>query len=192
VSRPTSFATPVALRRWLSAHHSDTSELWVLFQRKESGKPSLTWPESVDEALSFGWIDGIRKRVDETSYLIRFTPRKPGSIWSAVNIRRAQALIRLGRMRRSGREAFAARTRSRVYSYEQRKDAALAAAEERRFRGDERAWTYFRNSPPSYRRTAIFWVVSAKKPETRRRRLDALIDDSSHQRRIGPLRRTTR
>ena len=186
---PTFLATPAALRRWLSAHHGDSKELWVGFHRKGSGTPSITWPESVDEALSFGWIDGVRKSVDETSYMIRFTPRKPGSIWSAVNVGRARELIRVGRMRRAGRLAFDARRRSKVYSYEQRNIATLDPADERRFRANEKGWIFFNTRPPSYRRTATWWVVTAKKPETRERRLDTLIADSARGMKIGPLRR---
>ncbi len=187
----TLFRSPAALRKWLAQHHATAGELWVGFYRKDSGKPSLTWPESVDEALCFGWIDGIRKRVDDLSYAIRFSRRKPRSIWSAVNIRRARALIKAGRMKPAGLEAFGARkeNRSGTYSYEQR-SAEFGEPYARLFGKNRTAWKYFRARPPSYRKAAIWWVVSAKKEETRLKRLDRLIQDSARGRPIPPLTRT--
>jgi uncharacterized protein YdeI (YjbR/CyaY-like superfamily) len=189
--RPTFFATQAAWRAWLARHHATRQELWVGFYKKASGKPSITWPQSVDEALCFGWIDGIRKSVDDERYMIRFTPRRPGSGWSVVNTKRAAELIALGLMHQSGLEAFARRSeaRTRSYSYEERKHVRLPRDFERRFRARRKAWEYFSDQPPGYRRTAIFWVVSAKREETRLRRLKALIADSASGRWIGPLRR---
>jgi uncharacterized protein YdeI (YjbR/CyaY-like superfamily) len=189
--KPRFFPNPSAWRKWLEQNHAEADALWVGFHRTATGKPSMTWAESVDEALCFGWIDGIRKSVDDNSYKIRFTPRRAGSNWSLVNIKRVGELTTLGRMRPAGLEAFAARKekRSGVYAYEQRKSAALDAQQEKRLRANKPAWDFFRSQPPSYRQTAIWWVVNAKREETRERRLDTLIDDSAHGRRIGPMRR---
>jgi len=193
VSEPVFFATPIDFRRWLKRHHRSERELLVGFYKKGSGRPSLTWPESVDEALSFGWIDGVRRRLDDESYSIRFTPRKRGSIWSDVNRRRVEELKRAGRMQPAGLEAYEARdaARSGVYSFEQRKAARLDPDAEARFKADRAAWRFFTSQPPGYRKTAIWWVVSAKRDETRARRLATLIEDSGAGRRIGPLRRTS-
>jgi uncharacterized protein YdeI (YjbR/CyaY-like superfamily) len=185
----TFFATPVELRAWLEANHAQASELWVGFHKKGSGLPSMTWPEAVDEALCFGWIDGVRKSIDETSYANRFTPRKSRSTWSAVNIKRVRELVAEGRMRPAGLRAFAARAddKSGTYSYEQRDAVELGDAYERQFRAKHAAWDFFQAQAPSYRKAAIWWVVSAKKEETRQRRLTALIDDSAAGRRIASL-----
>jgi uncharacterized protein YdeI (YjbR/CyaY-like superfamily) len=184
---PVFFETPDEFRDWLAQHHETAAELLVGFYKRGSGRPSITWPESVDEALCFGWIDGVRRRVDEVSYTIRFTPRRPRSIWSAVNIKRAHELVELGRMRPAGLRAFQARAdeRSAVYAYEQRQAASLGPELERQFRADEPAWAYFQRQAPSYRQVAIWWVVSAKKEETRQRRLATLIADSAAGRRIA-------
>jgi uncharacterized protein YdeI (YjbR/CyaY-like superfamily) len=189
--KPKYFATPAAFRAWLEANHAASTELLVGFHKKGSGKPSITWPESVDEALCFGWIDGVRRTVDDERYTIRFTPRKARSTWSAVNIKRVAALTKLGRMQAAGLEAFARReaARSQIYAYEQRFEAALDDAGERAFRANERAWTFFQAQPPWYRRTAIYWVMTAKQEATRRRRLATLIDDSAHERTIKHLTR---
>jgi uncharacterized protein YdeI (YjbR/CyaY-like superfamily) len=183
------FASPSEFRSWLDQHHAEAQELWVGFYKRDTGKPSLTWPESVDCALCFGWIDGVRKSLGETRYMIRFTPRKPTSTWSAINIKRVAALEKMGLMRPSGRKAFQKRKddKSGIYSYEQRKTATLTAAQQREFRAKKPAWEYFQSQPPWYRRTATFWVASAKKEETRQRRLAALIESSGDGRRIGPL-----
>lgn len=188
--KATFFATPAEFRAWLKKHHSSTSELWVGFYKKGSGRPSITWPEAVDEALCVGWIDGIRKSIDEESYRIRFTPRKPRSTWSAVNLARVEALTREGRMRPAGLEAFAKRKEAKtgIYAYEQRKAAELDEVSEQRFRSDPEAWEYFQSRPPGYRKTAIWWVVSAKREETRRKRLEQLIEESRNQRPIAQLR----
>lgn len=189
--RPKYFATPATFRAWLEANHASSTELLVGFYKKGSGKPSITWPESVDEALCFGWIDGVRRTVDGERYTIRFTPRKARSTWSAVNIKRVAELTKLGRMLPAGLEAFARRetARSQIYAYEQRSEAALDEAAEREFRANEKAWTFFEARPPWYRRTAIYWVMTAKKEETRRTRLATLIDDSAHGRTIKHLTR---
>lgn len=183
------FASPAEFRGWLDQHHAEAQELWVGFYKRNTGKPSLTWPESVDCALCYGWIDGIRKSLGETSYMIRFTPRKPTSTWSAINIKRIAVLEKMGLMQPSGRKAFQERKedKSGIYSYEQRKTARLSAAQEREFRAKKQAWEYFQSQPPWYRRTAAFWIASAKKEETRQRRLAALIESSGHGRRIGLL-----
>jgi uncharacterized protein YdeI (YjbR/CyaY-like superfamily) len=194
VTKPTYFATPVAFRRWLARHHQSRRELWVGFHKKASNLPSLTWPESVDEALCYGWIDGLRKGLDAQSYAIRFTPRQPGSTWSAVNTRRAEALIREGRMQPKGLAAFDARdpANSGVYSFEQRAAVRLDPADEARFRANPAAWGFFESEPPGYRRTAIWWVVSAKRQTTRMKRLERLIADSAAGLRIAPLRRPSK
>jgi len=185
------FATPARWRQWLEKNHATATEVWVGFHKRGSGTPSLTWPESVDEALCFGWIDGIRKSIDERSYRIRFTPRKKGSNWSTVNVRRVGTLTKEGRMRPAGLAAFEARRpeKSGVYSFEQRQAVTLGEEYEGRFRADAKAWAFFGSQPPYYRRTATFWVMSAKQDATRERRLTTLIADSAAGRRVGPLRR---
>lgn len=192
--KPVFFATPEKFRAWLERHHDTSQELLVGFYKKGSGKPSITWPEAVDEALCFGWIDGVRRSLDGDSYTNRFTPRKPRSTWSAINTKRAQELISEGRMRPAGLEAFqrCMRERSGTYSYEQRKAVRLDDVYERQFRANRKAWEYFQAQAPWYRRTAISWVMSAKRDETRLRRLATLIEDSEHGRAIGPLNRRPR
>ena len=187
------FASPLEFRHWLLEHHESARELWVGFHKKATARPSLTWPQSVDEALSFGWIDGIRKSRGAEAYAIRFTPRKRGSIWSKINIARVKVLMTEGRMHPAGVRAFDARDekKSGIYSFEQREAAALDAAELKRFRAHAHAWAFFESQPPSYRKTAVWWIVSAKRSETRARRLATLIADSAAGRRIAPLRRTS-
>src|SRR5437667_4394715 len=187
------FATPADYRSWLEDHHDKSAELWVGFYKISSGKPSMTWPEAVDEALCFGWIDGQRRGIDRMSYTIRFTPRKPGGIWSSVNIKRIKELTARGLMRPAGIRAFEARNpeKSGIYSYEQRKAAEFDAADERRFRANKKAWGFFQKQPPSYRKAAIWWVVSAKKEETRVKRMSELIRDSAQNRTVPPLTRRT-
>jgi uncharacterized protein YdeI (YjbR/CyaY-like superfamily) len=189
----TFFETALELRRWLEAHHESARELWVAFHKRATGRRSITWPESVDEALSFGWIDGVRKSRGADAYVIRFTPRKRGSTWSKVNIERAKVLIREERMHAAGLRAFEARDekKSGVYSFEQRSAARLRPAELKQFRANAPAWRFFESQPPSYRKTAIWWIVSAKRPDTRARRLATLIADSANGARIAPLRRNT-
>src|ERR1044071_3495969 len=151
-TKPVFFASQDDFRRWLAANHDKADELLVGFWKVGSGKPSMTWPESVDQALCFGWIDGVRKRIDDESYSIRFTPRKRDSVWSAVNIKRAEELKRLGVMREAGLRAFEARDeeKSRVYSYE-RATASFSPEEEKTFRANRKAWAYFAAQPPGYR-----------------------------------------
>jgi uncharacterized protein YdeI (YjbR/CyaY-like superfamily) len=163
-------------RKWLEKNHAAAPELLVGFHKRGSSEPSLTWPESVDQALCFGWIDGVRRRVDDRRYTIRFTPRRPKSIWSAVNIARVQELDARGLMRPPGRAAFEARTekKSAVYAYEQA-EAALDPASTRAFRKNKPAWAFFAAQPPWYRKKASYWVTNAKKPETRASRLARLI-----------------
>jgi len=188
---PKFFSTAAQFRVWLEDNHATKRELIVGFYKKSSGKPSLTWPESVDEALCFGWIDGIRRSVTADSYSIRFTPRKRTSFWSAINVARVKALTKLGKMHTNGLQAFAARTpeRTGVYSFERNQAAKLAPEQLQRFAKNRKAHTFFEAQPPGYRRTAIHWVISAKRPETRDRRLDQLIADSAAGRRLAHLAR---
>ena len=189
--QPTTFETPEDFRAWLERYHDSERELWVGYHKKGSGKPSMTWPESVDEALCFGWIDGLRKSIDAERYMIRFTPRRARSVWSAVNIERVAALTQERRMRAAGRTAFEARRedRSGIYSYEQREKAVLDPAFEKRFRAKRKAWTFFEAQANWYRQAAIRWVMTAKKEETRERRLGTLIEDSAAGRTVPPLTR---
>lgn len=188
------FPDPAAFRAWLKENHARVAEQWVGFYKRGSGKPSITWPESVDQALCFGWIDGVRKTIDAQSYKIRFTPRKRGSVWSAINIRRAKALIEAGEMTPAGLKAFEARRsdRSALYSYEQRRNPVLPAAFAKKLKSDKAAWAFFRSQPPWYQRSATHWVISAKQEETRLRRLETLMEDSRNGRAIAPLRRPAR
>jgi uncharacterized protein YdeI (YjbR/CyaY-like superfamily) len=190
---PTFFATPDEFRAWLDAHHATETEVLVGFHKKGSGWPSITWPESVDQALCFGWIDGVRRRIDDDSYSIRFTPRKARSTWSAINVKRFGELTDLGLVRPAGAAAFERRSEDRtgIYSYERREAAELEPAMVERFKAHARAWTWFEAQPPWYRRTATHWVISAKKPETRERRLQRLIEDSAAGRTVPPLTRPT-
>jgi uncharacterized protein YdeI (YjbR/CyaY-like superfamily) len=189
---PVFFPTPDEFRAWLEAHHASEQELWVGYYKKDSGRPSLTWPESVDEALCYGWIDGLRKSVDAISYKIRFTPRKPDSNWSAVNIRRVEDLTTQGRMRPAGLRIYEQRqeARSGVYTYEQRDQAAFTPEYEQQFRANEAAWTFFQAQTGWYRKTATWWVVNAKKEETRLKRLATLIADSAQGRTMPQMTRT--
>jgi uncharacterized protein YdeI (YjbR/CyaY-like superfamily) len=190
-AKPTFFATPADFRKWLAKHHATTKELLVGFHKRDTGKPSITWPESVDEALCFGWIDGVRRSLGPQSYSIRFTPRRPRSIWSVVNIGRVKALIAEGRMQPAGLKAFQARRddRSAIYSYEQRKHAALAGPYLDALRAHAKAWAYFQSRPPWYQRAVSHWVVSAKQEPTRQRRLASLIATCAAEQTIGPLTR---
>lgn len=189
--RPLFFATPADFRAWLEQHHSTEEELLVGFYKKHSGKPSITWPESVDAALCYGWIDGVRHSLGEISYQIRFTPRKPTSTWSAINIKRVSELAKLGLMHPAGLKAFKARQseKSAIYSYEQRQNAKLPATYEKPFRANKKAWAFFRQQPPWYRRTATYRVISAKQESTREKRLARLIQDSEAGLPIKELRR---
>ena len=184
--KPRFFKTPSAFRKWLAANHGKSKELWVGFYKKGSGKPSITWPESVDEALCFGWIDGVRKSVDAESYTIRFSPRKPTSIWSAVNIRNMDRLIKEKRVAPAGMKAYAARKeyRSGIYSYEQR-PVELVEPYASQFRRNKAAWEFFQAQPPGYRKMMTWYIVSAKQEQTRLARLEKLIDASAKRQRIG-------
>jgi uncharacterized protein YdeI (YjbR/CyaY-like superfamily) len=190
-TRPQFFPTPADWRRWLAKHHASAGELWVGFYKRGSAKPSITWPESVDEALCFGWIDGVRKSLGAESYVIRFTPRRPGSIWSVVNVRRVGELTKARRMRPAGLRAFEKRTakKTAVYSFEQRKAAKLPASYVRQFKENPAAWRFFSGQAPWYQRVMAFWVTSAKQEETRLRRLARLIADSAAGRRVGILQK---
>jgi uncharacterized protein YdeI (YjbR/CyaY-like superfamily) len=189
--KPVFFATAAEFRRWLERHHASETELLVGFYKKGSGRPSITWPESVDEALCFGWIDGIRRSAGEHAYTIRFTPRKPSSIWSAVNVRNVERLVAEGRMQPAGLAAYATRSpeRTALYSFDRQNPPHLDADMEARFRKQRKAWTFWESQPPGYRKTATHWVVSAKRAETRERRLKQLIDDCAAGQRIAALRR---
>jgi uncharacterized protein YdeI (YjbR/CyaY-like superfamily) len=191
---PVFFAKPSEFHAWLEKNHDKAPEVWVGFHKKSSGKPSITWAESVDEALCFGWIDSVRRSVNDTSYANRFTRRKASSTWSAVNIKRAKELIRLGRMEQAGLKAFEQRSdeRSAIYSYEQRRSATLSGLFETQFHANKKAWKFFRAQAPWYQRVAAFWVLNAKKEETRLRRLARLIEDSGNERTIPPLTRPQR
>jgi uncharacterized protein YdeI (YjbR/CyaY-like superfamily) len=188
---PEFFATPARLRAWFKTNHSRQEELWVGFYKKDSGLPSITWPESVDVALCYGWIDGIRKSLDEKSYMIRFTPRKERSKWSAVNRERVRELIDSGLMHPAGLKAFTERKQEAAgnYSYEQRNEIELDPTQEALFRGNQKAWAFYQSQPNWYRRTSLWWVVSAKKEETRQRRLNQLIESSGQGKTIAPLTR---
>jgi uncharacterized protein YdeI (YjbR/CyaY-like superfamily) len=192
--KPTFFATAAELRAWLEENHATATELLVGFYKRGSGKPSISWQELVDEELCFGWIDGVRRGLDEVSYSNRITPRKAHSAWSAINIARAKQLIRLGRMHPAGLKAFERRTddRSAIYSYEQREKAKLDPEAERSFRANKKAWAFFQAQAPGYRNTATWWVISAKREETRQKRLATLIHDSEAGRSIRPLARRPR
>ncbi|HLJ74755.1 MAG TPA: YdeI/OmpD-associated family protein [Thermoanaerobaculia bacterium] len=183
--KPRFFATADAFRDWLKNNHDKVDELLVGFYKRGSGKRSITWPESVDQALCFGWIDGVRKRIDDESYSIRFTPRRRGSIWSAVNIRRVKQLIEDAAMHPAGLKAFETRDeeRANIYSYE-RAAASFSADQEKRFRANKSAWKFFSEQPAGYRRLMAHYVTSVKKEETRQRRLKKVIDASAQGKRL--------
>lgn len=183
---PTFFETALQFRSWLEANHASAAELIVGFRKVGSGMPSMTWPESVDEALCFGWIDGVRKRIDDASYQIRFSPRRKGSIWSLININKVRELTKAGRMRPAGVAAYETRKQEKtgVYAFERESPAELTPAEVREFKKNRVAWKYFETVAPSYRRVITHWVVSAKQPATRARRLDQLMQACAEQRRI--------
>jgi uncharacterized protein YdeI (YjbR/CyaY-like superfamily) len=177
----TFFRTPGDFRKWFARNHEKETELWVGYYKKDSGKQSITWPESVDQALCFGWIDGIRKSIDAESYKIRFTPRRARSIWSAVNIKRTGELIEQGLMKPAGLKAFAARQeyRSGIYSYEQR-SADLPDEYGEQLKKNKKAWEFFQQQPPSYRKAMNWRILCARKEETRLKRLDELIKYSAN------------
>ncbi len=183
------FATPAELRDWFDANHETADELWLGYYRKSTGRPSVDWSQAVDEALCVGWIDGVRRSVDDTRHVQRFTPRRKGSTWSAINVAKVATLTNEGRMRPAGLAAFEARTAANtaIYSYE-RAAAAFSPDEEARLRAKPAAWADWEARPPSYRRAVTHWVTSAKGAATRERRLEALIADSAAGRKVGPMR----
>jgi uncharacterized protein YdeI (YjbR/CyaY-like superfamily) len=183
---PTFFESPLLFRAWLEANHATAAELIVGFRKVGSGLPSMTWPESVDEALCFGWIDGVRKRIDDESYLIRFTPRRASSIWSLVNIAKVEQLQTQGRMRHPGTAAYEARNdkKTGIYAFEREHPAELTEPETREFKKNKVAWRYFESTPPSYRKVITHWVVSAKQAATRERRLTQLMQACAEQKRL--------
>jgi uncharacterized protein YdeI (YjbR/CyaY-like superfamily) len=184
----TFFTTPAELRAWLEEHHETASELWLGYYKKAAGRPTLTWAEAVEEALCFGWIDGKVQTIDEHRYRQRFSPRRKGSNWSAVNIAKIAELRAQGRMTPAGEAAFAARREDpSALTYERRHEAAFDTEQEAAFRANEAAWAWFGEQTPSYRNMATFWVVSAKRPETRARRLALLIECSAEGRRVPAL-----
>jgi len=187
VPGPTFFSTEADLRRWLEANHENRDELLVGFWKKGSGKPSIDWPQARDQALCFGWIDGIRKSRDDTSYTIRFTPRRKGSIWSKVNVDRFHALKAAGFMTTAGEAAYERdKHRSGLYSYE-RETAALDPQEEAEIRDNPQALKEWEKVPPGRRKAVLHWVTSAKKPETRAKRLAELIEGLAAGRKVGTL-----
>lgn len=192
--KPLFFPTPADFRAWLDENHAAATEVLVGYYKRGSGRPSMTWSESVDEALCFGWIDGVRRSLGEVAYTIRFTPRKPASIWSAINVAKVEALTKAKRMRPAGERAYAARTpeRTGVYSFERRRAAKLTKAQEKRLRANRKAAAFFDAQPPGYRAVVTHWVISAKRPETQERRLAQLIADSAAGRRIRQLARPDR
>jgi uncharacterized protein YdeI (YjbR/CyaY-like superfamily) len=181
----THFKSPAELRQWFRTNHAKAGELWIGYYKKATGKPSVTWPESVDEALCVGWIDGIRKSIDADVYVIRFTPRRKGSIWSSVNMRRMKALIDEKRVRPAGLKAYAARleNKSGIYAYEQRGEQ-LEEPYARELKKHKGAWEFFQSQPPYRRKTLSWWIISAKKEETRLARLKILIDKAAKGERI--------
>ncbi len=192
-AQPAFFARVAEWRAWLERHHGRESVLWVGFHKRGSGLPSITYAEALDGALCFGWIDGVRKALDATSYVTRFTPRKVRSIWSDVNTTRYRQLLRAGLVRAAGRAAFARRTATRagLYSHEQ-PVVVFPPAFARALRANTRASAWFQAQPPSYRRMATWWVISAKQPATRERRFATLVSDSAAGRTIAPLTRKPR
>lgn len=186
--KPKFFSTPAEFRKWLEQNHDKATELMIGFHKKASGKKSITYPEALDEALCFGWIDGVRRKLDETSYVQRFTPRKPRSIWSLVNVRHVERLKKEGRMQPPGLEAYERRTpeRTGIYSFENR-PKELSPAYKKRFRQNKEAWKFFEEQPTYYKNLVIFRTMSAKKEETRIRRLEQLIECSAKGRRLGML-----
>lgn len=182
------FKSQAEFRQWLERNHDKSSELWVGLHKKNSNKPSVSYKEAVDEALCFGWIDGVRKSVNETSYTIRFTPRKPGSIWSRINIKRANELKEFGLIKPSGLRAFEGRDpkKADLYSFEN-EPRKLAPEFEKRFKKNRKAWSFFEALPPFFKKTSVFWIMSAKKEETRLRRLKMFMDSCARGERLGVI-----
>lgn len=186
MTTPSFFETAAQFRHWLDQNHTCAAELIVGFRKVGTGQPGMSWSESVDEALCFGWIDGVRKRIDDGAYQIRFTPRKPGSIWSRVNVEKVQVLLASGRMRPPGIAAYEARSADKtgVYAFERHAPAELQDAELTIFQRQKAAWRFFEACPPSYKKVMLHWVTSAKRAPTRERRLAQLIEACAEQRRI--------
>ena len=187
--KPTFFASQQGFRQWLEENHDKSDEILVGFYKVDSGKPSMTWSQSVDQALCFGWIDGIRKSIDNESYCIRFTPRKPRSTWSGINIQKIEGMTKQGFMHPAGIAAFEKRRdqTSEIYSYEN-KPKRLTSEYEIRFKSNSKAWDFFYLQPPSYQRTVFYWVMSAKQEQTRQKRLAELIADCEAGLKIKPFR----
>jgi uncharacterized protein YdeI (YjbR/CyaY-like superfamily) len=186
---PIFFESPEEFYAWLDEHHESASEVYVGYWKKHTGRPSLTWSQAVDQALCFGWIDTRVNRIDDDRHMQRFTPRKPGSNWSNINIEKMQKLTEAGLVKPAGLAAFEKRRddRTGVYSFERSEQAQLEPEQEERFKANAGAWEFFQSQAPWYRRTAIHLVTSAKKPETRERRLNQLIEDSAAGRRLNQL-----
>ena len=187
---PIFFDSPQAFYAWLEDNHDKESEVWVGYWKRHTGKPSLTWSQAVDQALCFGWIDGMLKSIDEQSHRQRFTPRKATSNWSKVNVEKVARLTTEGKMRPAGIAAFERRAPGEdgAYSFERRHEAAFERDQEKRFRANKQAWAFWEAQPPSYRKAATHWVTSAKRPDTREKRLSELIDDSANRLRVKQLR----
>ena len=187
--KPTFFSQASEFRNWLQSHHKREKVLWVGYYKKGTGLPSMTWPESVDQALCYGWIDGIRKRIDDISYMIRFTPRKPDSHWSTVNIGRVKELSQKKLMKPAGEAAFKKRKKENTAraAYEQ-KNVTLDPSYEKQLKENRKAWSYFSSSPPSYQNPCMWWIMSAKRESTRIRRLGVLIDSCEKGEKIPPFR----
>ncbi|MEI7725427.1 MAG: YdeI/OmpD-associated family protein [Bacteroidota bacterium] len=186
--QPVFFSTQSEFRNWLTQNHEKATELFVGYYKVGSGKPSMTWSESVDQALCFGWIDGVRKSIDHESYFIRFTPRKPKSIWSAINIKKIEVLTAQGLMKPSGLAAFRLReeSKSKIYTYEN-EEVLLSDQYEKSFKKNLKAWSWFQTMPRSYKKPAINWVMSARQEATREKRLTELIRDSEAGQKIKRL-----
>ena len=181
---PAYFPTPADFRRWLERHHDSATELLVGFRKKGTGRPSIDWPQARDQALCFGWIDGVRRSLGADSYTIRFTPRRPGSLWSRINLARVEALRADGLMTEAGERALAeGKPRPSAYSYES-EERALEPEETERFQANPAAWSDWQSRPPGYRKMVLHWVTSAKRPETRAKRLATLIEDCAAGRKI--------
>ena len=186
--KPKFFSNPAKFRKWLEKHHDTSTELMIGFHKKSSGKKSITYPEALDEALCYGWIDGVRRKLNETSYEQRFSPRKPKSIWSLINVRHVERLLKEGRMRPPGLEAYERRDpkRTGIYSFENA-PRQFAPTYEKRFRQNKKAWQFFTNEPAYVKKVCIHWVMSARKEETQIRRLEKLIESSANGVRMGVL-----
>lgn len=189
--KATFFRTQADFRQWLEKYHETETELFVGFYKKASKIPSITWSESVDEAICFGWIDGVRKSIDDKSYMIRFTPRRPNSIWSAVNLKKIEELTQKGLMKPAGIAIFKKRKegKSKVYAYEQKQNVKLDIVYEKEIKANEKAWAYFEVLAPSYKKATIWWIMSAKQEKTRLKRLNITIESAAAGLKIPHLRK---